>query len=118
MFDLHFYLDFRKMDVKTPVLTAQYGSPSSSEPQAFRQPLAVSNANPINTSETTTYLVELKKSMAKLQNEVNAFLTEKMEEDKAEAGINGNKTASGKHNKIDEKKEEDMYGEEADDIEG
>ncbi|KAI9664317.1 MAG: hypothetical protein M1831_002250 [Alyxoria varia] len=101
-----------------PALTAQYTSPSISDPQSFRQPVSVSNANPSNTSETTTYLVELKQSMTKLQSEVNAFLTEKMGEDKAQENTNGNKAASNKHRQIDEKKEEDMYGEEADDVEG
>ncbi len=49
--------------------------------------------------------------MTKLQDEVNASLTKKMEEDKALAA------KAGVSDKVDEKKEEDFYGEEGGDEE-
>ncbi|KAL8902689.1 MAG: hypothetical protein Q9207_004456, partial [Kuettlingeria erythrocarpa] len=52
----------------------------------------------------TEYLSTLRKSVTRLQDEINAFLTERMEEDKALAAKAGVK--------IDEKKEEENYGEE------
>lgn len=49
--------------------------------------------------------------MTKLQDEVNASLTKKMEEDKALAA------KVGVSDRVDEKKEEDFYGEDGGDEE-
>lgn len=49
----------------------------------------------------------MRSEVSKLQDDVNAFLTQKMEEDKAKEAGN----AGGKHNK-DEERLEEMYGEE------
>lgn len=57
-----------------------------------------------STAEKTEYLSNLRQSVTKLQDEINTFLTEKMEEDKALAAKAGLK--------VDEKKEEERYGEE------
>ncbi|KAL8762433.1 MAG: hypothetical protein Q9184_001561 [Pyrenodesmia sp. 2 TL-2023] len=81
-------------------LSASYTSPSTSK--NFTHPLPSSSTK--STAEKTQYLSSLRKSVTQLQEEINTFLTEKMEEDKtlaAKAGV-----------KIDEKKEEDNYGEE------
>lgn len=85
---------------KPSTLTATYTSLSSS--QNFTHPLPSSATS--STAQKTEYLSTLRQSVTKLQDEVNAFLTEKMEEDKvlaAKAGL-----------KVDEKKEEERYGEE------
>ena len=81
-------------------LQADYASPDVTK--AFTHPLpAASNAS---TEEKTNYLSALRKSVVKLQEEVNGFLTTKMEEDKA--------SAAGAGMKIDDKAEEENYGEE------
>ena len=84
-----------------PLLKAEYTSPIAS--QTFSHPLpSTSLAAP--TTQKTSYLSALRASVVKLQEEVNGFLTRKMEEDKAIAATNGTK--------VDEKKEEENYGEE------
>ncbi|KAL8934830.1 MAG: hypothetical protein Q9211_005022 [Gyalolechia sp. 1 TL-2023] len=80
--------------------TATYTSPSSS--RSFTHPLPSSTTT--STAQKTEYLSTLRQSVTKLQDEVNAFLTEKMEVDKALAAEVGLK--------VDEKKEEERYGEE------
>ena len=82
-------------------LTAEYASPTGTH--KFEQQL---NALPaqLSTEEKTAYLSALRSSVTKLQEEVNAFLTTKMEEDKAIVA-QGNGI-------IDDQKEEENYGEE------
>ncbi|KAH0543905.1 hypothetical protein FGG08_001806 [Glutinoglossum americanum] len=60
----------------------------------------------------TAYLASLRSSVAKLQEEINTFLTQKMDEDKAATatGIVGN--GKGKA-VLDDEREEENYGEEA-----
>lgn len=63
-----------------------------------------------STKEKSVYLSALRKSITQLQEDVNGFLTLKMEEDKAlaaDAGI-----------KMEEKVEEENYGEEIVEDEG
>ena len=83
-------------------LTASYASPSGSH--AFSHTLPSPSAT--NVTEKTTYLSTLRSKSADLQSEINAFLTQKMEEDvkAAEGGV-------GKRSKKEER-EEEMYGEE------
>lgn len=81
-----------------PTLSATYNSPTTS--QTFTHPLP-------STKEKTAYLSALRKSVTQLQEDVNTFLTSKMEEDKALAG-----------EKMDEKAEEENYGEEKVEEEG
>ena len=81
-------------------LQADYASPNVT--RSFTHPLPpASNAS---TEEKTKYLSALRQSVVKLQEEVNGFLTTKMEEDKA--------LAAGAGMKIDDKAEEENYGEE------
>jgi hypothetical protein len=88
-------------------LTADYESPSGQHTISY--PIPVST-KPVSTPQTTTaFLSDLRKSAIQMQNDVNTFLTQKMEEDKAASDING---AAGKGSKVDEDKEEDFYGEE------
>ena len=81
-------------------LKAEYASPAAAETFTHSLP-AASNAS---TEEKTMYLSALRKSVVKLQEEVNGFLTTKMEEDKALAACAGVK--------VDDKAEEENYGEE------
>lgn len=61
--------------------------------------------------EKTAYLNQLRSGASKLQADINTFLTQKMEQDKASETA---KTGGGGKKKvtIDEDKEEEMYGEE------
>ena len=81
-------------------LKADYTSPTATKTFTHSLPSA-SNAS---TKEKTNYLSVLRKSVVKLQDEVNGFLTTKMEEDKALAGSAGMKA--------DDRAEEENYGEE------
>ena len=85
----------------TPELRADYSSPQ--EKKTFAHKLPSISLEP-TTKEKTNYLSDLRASVVQLQDEVNVFLTAKMEEDKALAS-----TSAGK---VDEKKEEENYGEE------
>lgn len=82
-------------------LQANYVSPKTTH--TFQHTLTAS-AKPNTVKEKTAYLSELRESVTKLQGEINTFLTQKMEEDKAAA-------AGADTTKRDEKEEED-YGEE------
>ena len=90
----------------TTCLQAAYTSPTSSETFVHTLP----SASAASTKAKTAYLSALRMSVLKLQEDVNGFLTTKMEEDKtlaASAGI-----------KADDKAEEDNYGEERVEEEG
>lgn len=84
-----------------PTLKAEYLRPGVS--QSFSHPLpSISRTAP--TKEKTTFLSALRTSVVKLQEEVNEYLTARMEEDRATAATHGAK--------LDENKEEENYGEE------
>ena len=82
-------------------LTADYASPTTTK--TFTHPLPAASKIS-NTDEKTNYLSALRKSVVRLQEDVNNFLTTKMEEDKALAASAGVK--------VDDKAEEENYGEE------
>lgn len=81
-------------------LRADYATPTTTK--TFSYPLPP--ASNTSTKEKTYYLSELRKSVVKLQEEVNGFLTTKMEEDKALAASAGMRA--------DDQAEEENYGEE------
>ena len=83
-------------------LTANYASPSDTH--TFSHTLPSSSAG--NVTKKTAYLSTLRSKSAELQSDINAFLTQKMEEDV--------KAAEGRPSKRSKKeeREEEMYGEE------
>lgn len=85
-------------------LKAQYTSPTGSH--EFNTPVAAPCKDNPSTSERTKYLAELRANTKQLQADVNKFLTEKMEEDKARGD------GSGTKDKKNEEIEEQNYGEE------
>ena len=86
-------------------LRAAYSSPSGKE--GFAHQLSAKCPPNASTAERTAYLSELRASTKTLQKNVNAFLTQRMEEDQArEAREKGAKAKS--HDEI----EEEQYGEE------
>jgi len=84
-------------------LTADYNAPSS-ESRSFSHSLPLCSSTP-STEGRRAYLSALHASIGKLQDEVNSFLTQKMEDDR--------KTATDGRGIMDEVKEEQNYGEEA-----
>lgn len=83
-------------------LNATYTSPSSTLAETFTHPLPALST-PLTTSDRTAYLSTLQTSIKTLQNDINTFLTQKMDEDKL---------ASAAAGKVDDVKEEENYGEE------
>lgn len=79
-------------------LTATYKSPS--DQKTFSSELPPAQAGDVKTK--TAYLSTLRSNFTHVQSDVNAFLTKKMEEDKAA----GDKKAD------QDAKAEEMYGEE------
>jgi hypothetical protein len=87
-------------------ITVKYTAPST-EPQLFQRSLTTCPSNP-STEQRTDYLGELRSSISQVQADINAFLTQKMEEDNAKSG----------QSNVNDEKEEENYGEEAVDEEG
>ncbi|RMY91037.1 hypothetical protein D0862_09826 [Hortaea werneckii] len=86
-------------------LTATYSAPASTQVFSSSLPALPSDPSKQDVQGKTAYLSALRSQATEMQNDVNTFLTQKMEEDKAvESG-------SAK-NKAQEEKEEEMYGEE------
>lgn len=85
-------------------LKAQYTSPTGSH--EFDTPIVVPCKDNPSTDERTKYLAELRANTKTLQADVNKFLTEKMEEDKARSD------GAGAKDKKNEDLEEQNYGEE------
>jgi hypothetical protein len=82
-----------------PSLTSQYSS--NTAPNKTITITLPAIPDPPNTKERVAYLAELQSSLKTLQGDLNTFLTERMEEDKA-AGAS----------KVDDAKAEETYGEE------
>jgi hypothetical protein len=81
-----------------PPLTATYTAPSA-ENKVFEFPLPACPKSP-STEERTASIAALRANVSTLQDQVNAFLTHKMEDDKNAAAA------------INDEKEEENYGEE------
>lgn len=84
-----------------PTLSATY-SATGSEEKSFEQPLPLCSEEPSPT-ERTAYLAALRTSITDAQDQINAFLTQKMEEDNAQVGAATSE---------DDAKAEENYGEE------
>ncbi|KZF19881.1 Gon7-domain-containing protein [Xylona heveae TC161] len=89
-------------------ISAEYTSPEGNKTLSIPLTAALPRS-PSSTQEKISYLSDLRSSVPKLQDEVNAFLTQQMEEDNKRAATG----AAGNKRKIDEAKEEENYGEES-----
>ncbi|KAH0388375.1 hypothetical protein KCU89_g16859, partial [Aureobasidium melanogenum] len=96
------------IDDKTPIsvkmsahLTAVYTSPTATN--TFSSPLQSAPTQPSSSTEKSQYLGDLRQKVSQLQDDINQFLTKKMDQDKA-----ATEGAASKHEDI----EEQMYGEE------
>jgi hypothetical protein len=83
-----------------PSLTATYTSPGAT-PQTFAASPLPALSSPPSTQDRVAYLAELQSSLKTLQGDMNTFLTQKMEQDKAAGASKG-----------DDAKAEETYGEE------
>jgi hypothetical protein len=84
-------------------MEASYSSPGGTQKFTYDLPPLPGN----NVSDKTNYLNALRSKSSELQGAINAFLTQKMEEDAKAAESGGAKKKSKK-----EEREEEMYGEE------
>ena len=89
-------------------VTADYTSPSGTK--AFSHDLPSAAAQ--NVTDKTAYLSTLRAKNTELQGEINAFLTQKMEEDTANADGSASKGSKN------EEREQEMYGEEDPEADG
>lgn len=84
---------------------------SSADTQTFDQPLP--SAQPTDTASKIAYLAQLRRSTKQLQDQVNAFLTAKMEEDRAASSSAADAgSSSTAKSKAPDEEEEENYGEE------
>lgn len=88
-------------------LRAVYNSPNDSK--AFEKPLP--SAKPTDTKSKVAFLSDLRASTKQLQDDVNTFLTAKMEEDKT-ASSSLPDGGGIKKTKLQDEEEEENYGEE------
>jgi hypothetical protein len=84
-----------------PALTAEYSAPNG-QSRAFTHTLPPSSKEP-STTERTTSLTALRSAVTDTQDQINAFLTQKMDEDNKKAGV---------VSAVDDAKAEELYGEE------
>lgn len=89
-------------------LSAKYQSPTSSESFSIKLP---SLSTDHDVKAKTEYLSTLRSGIVQIQSDVNAFLTQKMEEEKS-----SDATKDG--SKAKEEKAEELYGEEDPEAEG
>jgi len=80
-------------------LTATYTA-SAADSKVFEHPQTACPTTP-STEERTAYIATLRSNVSTLQDQVNAFLTKKMEEDKSAAVA-----------AVNDEREEENYGEE------
>jgi hypothetical protein len=81
-------------------LTATYTAPDSASPHTITLPLPAVSSDSPSTDARVAHLANLQSSIKTLQAQLNAFLTERMDEDKVAAG------------RVDDANEEANYGEE------
>lgn len=86
-------------------LVAEYTSPTAQ--QTFSSNLPSLAQEQRSVKDKTAYLSALRANVTQLQSDVNTFLTQKMEEDKAAEAGKADQKAKSK-----EEREEAMYGEE------
>ena len=85
-------------------VTAEYQSPNGAQKLSVELPCTLPDAG--NVKDKTAYLSALREGASELQSKINAFLTQKMEEDQALGSHAGNVR------EVVAEKEEQMYGEE------
>lgn len=95
------------MTPSAPTLQATYCSLTN---PAFTHTAELPSLDRNNVIERVTYLSALRKETAALQDRINTELTQRMEDDKAQAATDA--ASGGNKRKVDEVAEEENYGEE------
>ena len=90
-----------------PTLKATYSSPSN---PAFTHTAELPPLGTNSVTERVAYLAALRKETAALQDRINTELTQRMEDDKAQAASDA--APGGNKRKVDDVAEEENYGEE------
>ncbi|KAH0841352.1 hypothetical protein AYO21_04947 [Fonsecaea monophora] len=98
-------------DHSPTALTASYNSPSESKhfQYTITAPQTQDDGS-LSAEAKTKYVSELRASSKKLQEDINKFLTEKMEEDKKQTGQHSEDSTLKQKSK--DELEEENYGEE------
>ncbi|KXJ87142.1 hypothetical protein Micbo1qcDRAFT_236575 [Microdochium bolleyi] len=91
-----------------PRLTAAYTSPTNDPFTLDADPLPSASSLEPSTQQKSAHLAALRAAATKMQDDINAHLTQRMDEDNKRAAAVANK--DGKQ--ADEAVEEDNYGEE------
>lgn len=94
--------------MSTNALTATYQTPNATLNLSSSLPSLPNDAEAQNVQQKTAYLTALRSSVTEMQSDVNATLTQKMDEDKAVESGKGTVRVE----KTQEEKMEEMYGEE------
>ena len=95
------------MTSSAPTLQATYSCPTN---PAFTHIAQLPSLGANSVEERVAYLAALRKDTAALQERINTELTQRMEEDKAQAEANA--APGGNKRKVDDVAEEENYGEE------
>lgn len=94
----------------SPTIKATYVSLTTTE--TFEKPLILFTKTTEDSNRKATYLNSLRLSTKQLQNDLNGFLTAKMEEDKAAATKSTSSNPHSQASKPQDEEEEENYGEE------
>lgn len=95
------------MASSAPTLQATYSSPTN---PAFAHTTQLPSLGANSVEERVAYLAALRQEAAALQERINTELTQRMEEDKAQAEADA--APGGNKRKVDDVAEEENYGEE------
>jgi hypothetical protein len=87
-----------------PAMTASYNSSDSATTFSHSLPSLSADAESQGIQEKTLYLSELRAKTGQLQADINAYLTQRMDEEKS--------AAAGEKQTAQDVKAEEMYGEE------
>ena len=93
--------------MSTNALTAVYSAPNSKQTLSSSLPRLPADSKALDVQQKTAYLSALRTSVTAMQSDINALLTQKMEEDKA--GESGKDSGKGK---AQDDRAEELYGEE------
>lgn len=91
-------------------LGAVYATPNDTKDLSLNLPNVPSADSKV--TDETAYLTALRSQITQLQDNVNSFLTQKMEDDNAASAATAQQGSATKAQHRKEQREDDMYGEE------
>ncbi|KAK5131128.1 hypothetical protein LTR08_001276 [Meristemomyces frigidus] len=93
--------------MSTNALTATYSAPNANQVLSVSLPSLPADPEALDVQQKTAHLSALRSGVTAMQSNINALLTQKMEDDKA--GEGGKESGKGKR---DDARAEVLYGEE------